>query len=278
MLIFFILSIKSFLSFVNKKTIIAIKLTRRGEDRLSEEWYEGAHFFRRAIFRFGDCDSQKRASLYSIMKLFSEISGDDYEGRGLGHDFLLERGKVLMLSKLSLKIIEVPLHRENVIAETWERTLCGPFVCREYEMRDENKQLIVSGTSRWFLADPITREILRPNMLPQGERLCDPRSSACPECKKIKMPEVLSTIGQRKIYYSDLDSNGHVNNAVYGKIATDFLPEEFRQRKLKDFSIDFSLETKENEILEISGAYTVNGYIIQGLSDNKRHFTCEFEY
>lgn len=245
---------------------------------MAEEWYEGAHFFRKMTFKFGDCDIQKRASLYAIMKLLSEISGDDYEGRGLGHDFLMNHGQVLLLSKLSLKILSLPLYSNCVVAETWERALSGPYFCREYEIKNEKMDRLISGTSRWFLADPISREILRPNTLLSGNRAADPAKSDCQECRKIEKPEDAPIVGLRQIYYSDLDANGHVNNAVYGKIATDFLPEKLRERNLKSFDINFNLETKLNETLEIQGMNSGKGYIIHGISDNKTHFCCEFVY
>lgn len=243
-----------------------------------DEWYDGAYFRCKSAFRFGDCDNRKKASLYSVMKLLSEISGEDYEGRGLGHTYLQKQRQALLLSRMSLNFHRMPTYSEKVVASTWERFAKGPFFYRDYEIEGENGELLVSGSSLWVLVDPISREILRPANLVKGLKQSDPRKSDCPECIKIKKLDELPVIGYRPVFYSDLDGNGHVNNAVYGKMAVDFLPEKYRQKDIKYFAINFNMETKHNETLEIRGAEIENGYAVQGISDDILHFGCELGF
>jgi len=243
---------------------------------LSEEWYDGAYFNRRFIFRFGDCDSRKKASLFSVMKFCSELAGEDYERRGLGYEYLRERGQALLLSRIRLRFARMPEHTESVVASTWERFDKGPFFYRDFEIRTKEGELLAAGSTQWFLVDIISREVLRPSSLAEGQRSLDPRKSPAPECDKLKKRSSLPFLGSRQVYYTDLDGNGHVNNAVYAKIAVDFLPEELQQRPISDFSINYFMETKPHETLEICGAATDTGYIIQGASDGVPHFACEF--
>ncbi len=243
---------------------------------MPEEWYEDACFNRKFVFRFGDCDRYKNASLYSVMKLLSELAGEDYERRELGYEYLLEHGQALLLSRLRLKFAAVPVHMEKTVASTWERLVKGPFFFREYEIKSESGEVLVSGSSQWALIDITTRAVLRPSSLVEGKRQEDPRKSDCPDCEKLKKNAELPVLGYRSVYYSDLDGNGHVNNAVYGKIAIDFLPEEIRQKGIKDFSINFFMETKQGETLEIRGLEADCGYIVQGISNDILRFGCEF--
>ena len=243
---------------------------------MSEEWYDDAFFNRKFIFRFGDCDIRKNASLYAVMKLVSELAGEDYERRGLGYEYLLQYGQALLLSRMRFKFSRMPVHTEEVLAVTWERFDKGPFFYRDFELKSQSGEVLVSGSSQWVLVDIISREILRPSSLAEGKRQTDPKKSDCPECEKLKKTEALPILGQRPVYYSDLDGNSHVNNAVYGKIAVDFLPEEIRQKKIKGFSINFLIETKQGETLEISGEKTGTGYAIQGTASSSLRFGCEF--
>ena len=243
---------------------------------MSEEWYDGAYFNRKAIFRFGDCDRTKNASLYAVMKLLSELAGEDFERRGLGYEYLLKHGQALLLSRMRLQVERMPVHTEEIIAVTWERFEKGPLFYRDFEIKSESGEVLISGSSQWILVDITTREILRPSALAQGKRQKDPRKSDCPDCEKLKKAGELSFLGRRPVYYSDLDGNNHVNNAVYGKVAVDFLPEEIRQKKIKGFSINFYMETKLGDALEISGEKTDTGYIIQGTASNTLRFGCEF--
>lgn len=243
---------------------------------MSEEWYEEAYFNRKFVFRFGDCDKSKNASLYAVMKLLSELAGEDYERRELGYEYLLEHGQAMLLSRLRLKIDRLPVHTEKIVATTWERLVKGPYFYRDYEIKSESGEVLASGSSQWMLVDITSRTVLRPSSLVEGKRQENPRKSACPDCEKQKKQEGLPPLGCRSVYYSDLDGNGHVNNAVYGKIAVDFLPEEIRQKEIKDFSINFFMETKQDETLKICGKETDNGYLVQGFSNDSLRFGCEF--
>ncbi len=243
---------------------------------MSEQWHDGAFFYRKFIFRFGDCDSNKNASLYCVLKLLSELAGEDYERRGLGYELLRGKGQALLLSRVRLSFASMPVHLDSVVACTWERMVKGPFFLREYEIKSEDGRLLVSGSSQWFLVDIISREVLRPSLLTGDVRQTDLRKSACPDCEKLKKTEELPVLGLRPVYFSDLDGNGHVNNAVYGKIAVDFLPEVLTQRQIKDFSINYFMETKPGETLIIRGAEKEKGFALQGFAGDSLRFGCEF--
>ncbi len=242
-----------------------------------EQWYDGARYSRRFIFRFGDCDSKARASLYSIMKIFSEIAGEDYAGKGFGRDLLLEREQVFLLSRFSIRFHRRPVFDEKTVVTAWAREIKGPLFCRDYEIKAEDGELLVSGSSAWLMANPNTREILRPSKfgdLPEME----PTRSDCEECKKLKRNTQLPDAGTRPVFYSDLDSNGHVNNSVYGRIALDFLPAEYQDKDIKDFFINYNMETKRGETLYIMAGGDPYCYEVQGYVGDEIHFSAEIAF
>ena len=245
---------------------------------MADEWYEDGSFKRISTFRFGDCDPNKNATLYAIMKLLSEIACDDYEGRGLGHAVLKKRGQAMLVARLALRIERMPVYGEKVVSATWERLIKGPFFYREYEIKTESGRLLVSGASLWMLVDTENREILRPEKLVGGNRQLTDRKSACPDCRRLKKREDLPQLGERPVYRSDLDANGHVTNAVYGRIATDFLPAEFYAKKLRDFCVNFNMEVHPEDTLRILGEPTENGFFEQGVTGGDTHYVCEFGF
>lgn len=245
---------------------------------MSETWYDGAYFNRYFTFRFGDCDCDKKASLYAVNKLVSEIASEDYEARGYGYDFLAGRGQAILISRMRLKVYRMPLYNERVIARTWERCVKGPYFCRDSEIIAENGELLVAVSSQWFLVDIISRAILRPELIPMAGRQQEARKSYCPECDRIRHLRELPIIGSRPVYFTDIDANGHVNNAIYSKIALDFLPDEYKRKELSEFSINFFSETMLGETLELYCAETDNGLSLQGGADDILRFGCTFIY
>ena len=184
----------------------------------------------------------------------------------------------MLVSRLALEIERMPVYGERVIAATWERMTKGPYFYREFEIKKENGQLLVSGSSLWMLVDPETREILRPEKLVGGNRQMDLRKSNCPDCARLKRREGLAVLGERPAYWSDLDANGHVTNAVYGRIATDFLPAEYHSRRLRSFAINFHLEVHPDDRLQICGEPEENGFFEQGITGNNTHYISTFRF
>ena len=59
----------------------------------------------------------------------------------------------------------------------------------------------------------------------------------------------------RQVKYSDLDSNSHVNNAVYADIVCDTLPLDWLvEREIKKFGIMYQKEALAGQVIELDTA------------------------
>ena len=61
---------------------------------------------------------------------------------------------------------------------------------------------------------------------------------------------------RRKVGYSDLDSNGHVNNSRYGNYILDALPEDILEQEISEFKINYSKEAFLGEEMTIVGSFS----------------------
>ena len=153
------------------------------------------------------------------------------------------------------------------------------FYLRDCDVRTEDDELLVSMTGTWVLLDTKTRRMLGPENYPGVKSKPFPEKIAdAPECVKIIPAENMESLGIRPVFYTDLDLNSHINNAVYTRIAVDFLPEAQRTRKLRDYEINFKRETKLGEVLDIRGGETEHGYVIQGFVGEELHFSSRFTF
>ncbi len=245
---------------------------------MQDVWYEGTEIHRNYVFRFGDCDCRKRAGLYAVMKLFSELAGEEYEQRGLGYERLAERGWAFLISRVRLNCHRWPMHAEKVFVRSWERGDKGPYFYRDYELLGKDGELLIAGSSQWFLVDIASRDILRPALLEHDEAYRNPRQADCAEPLRLKKLDALPVLGKRPVYFSDLDANGHVNNAVYSRIAMDFLPEALQCREIRDYSISFFAETGAGQTLCLSGRQEGDAFLLQGDVKGAAHFGCRFGF
>ena len=77
----------------------------------------------------------------------------------------------------------------------------------------------------------------------------------CIPLTKILVPDNLEKLGERKILYSDIDGNGHMNNARYGSFVMDFLPSEYQNKSWSDFRINYNKEAVLGEMIELYGTF-----------------------
>ena len=90
---------------------------------------------------------------------------------------------------------------------------------RDFQIRDEQKNAIIYGRSNWLIIDLDRRRPLRPHVvmekLPLNEGIDAYPDGAAELPAMSGETGALKKTGERVAAYSDLDYNGHVNNARY---------------------------------------------------------------
>jgi medium-chain acyl-[acyl-carrier-protein] hydrolase len=240
-------------------------------------WHEDNVYCRELELAFYDCDLHKKAKLSTIMKYIADTAGKDYTDRGLSHDVLLKNNQVFLLSRASIHIERVPEYNETITVKTWERGIGGPYFFRDYEILDHSAGKCVLATSAWVLVDPGTRQIQRPSKFAHHQVPDLKMIEGCRSCERIKVPDNMSFLGNRKIMFSDIDGNGHVYNANYVSIALDYLPYEKQIEDLSDFSINFIKEAKLGEVMDLYSSFDIepNRTVIIGKNGDSICFECE---
>ena len=245
---------------------------------MSDRWFDGTFFKREITMNHMHCNTENKVFLHYILGMFSEIAGDECESKGQNREFFADNGMIFLVTRMSVRFHKTPNYSDTLVLTTWFRATEGKFFFREFEVKYPDGELAASASCTWALVDPVGQKALDPSEYPGSSSRGIDKKTDSPECKKIVPDMSLTILGYRPVYYTDLDCNGHVNNAVYSKIATDFLPAIYQSREVFDFVINFSKETKLGATLEIRGGETKEGYIIQGLYEGAQHFACEFTF
>lgn len=230
-------------------------------------------FFEKQVeLRFCDCDYKKRARIATLMAYMADIAGVAYADKGYSHSWLWENNFVFLVSRVSISIKRMPVADECLRITTWEREMKGVLFYRDFNIKDSENRTIVEASTAWVLANPHTRQILRPSDF-TGKIHQNPeyKANVTPP-NRMKISEELQWVGERKIVYSDIDANGHVYNAVYLGIACDFLPEEFLVRDLADVQINFKQEAKLTQVIQMKTMVNGNTAFIVGEVDGITSF------
>lgn len=191
---------------------------------------------------------------------------------GASDDVLREAGNAVWLcSKLSCSL-ERPvffLDRLRMRADEW--WIDGATVYRLLSVV-ANGEVIGKCVTTWMTADVDRRGIVRPQKLVPALSIEPPEDRGI-KLRRLRLPEGAVTVGTRKIYYSDSDINGHMRSAKYVDILCDSIPELMGDRFIPELQVDFNLECRIGEEIQLETACDQGWIYLRGEgSDGRTRF------
>ena len=187
------------------------------------------------------------------MDLAQEAAGLHAVYLGFGYDDLIKTNTAWILSRVNVKFIDTPLWRDDVTLTTWHKGFNRLFFLRDFVMTDKDGRERVKATTSWLVLNLDTRRLVRdPKLLDEG-KTCTENVIETP-ADKVVMPKdaEVKLVMEHEAAYSDLDMNGHVNNAMYMQWAMNAVNYEISsERPVKEFTINFNHEIKPQEIVSI---------------------------
>lgn len=242
-------------------------------------WFEKEIYNKEIEVFFKDCDSNRRIKLPAIMGYASDIAGNDYTDKGITRKEMEAVNQVFLLARYHYRFYRVPSEGEIITYKTWEKAIESGHVLRDFEVLDSNNEVCFLISSTWIVVDPTTRKIVRPKNFTLREIIPSDRVLDCEPCGKINFDnEKLNPLGERDVFYTDIDANGHMNNANYGALALDFLPNDLRDRTLSDFYINYNKEAMLADRISLFGYLENNDYYMIGRVENTICFTSKFVF
>lgn len=172
---------------------------------------------------------------------------------GFGYDDLIASRTAWVLSRIRVVFEDTPKWRENMTLKTWHKGLDRLFFLRDFHMTDDEGRTRVKATTSWLVINLETRRLVRdPSLLEEGT-ICSDNILEAP-AGKVAMPKDVEPmlVMTHDVAYSDLDMNGHVNNAMYMQWAMNAVNYDISSEKpVKEFTINFNHEIKPQETVSI---------------------------
>ena len=230
---------------------------------------------------FNQCDKNHKLSFAEILRISSDVAGNDYDRLGLTWKRFNDLKAVFVVSRVSFRFHKFPKATQNIRVKTWTETSLPLQFVRMYDFYDaQSSELLISGISHWLYVNTETKRIIKTKDFTERKIAEYQTEHKAFEPGKIAIPDDMKFLCERPIYFSDIDANGHANNSRYGAFVLDSLPEEFQNKEFTDFKLNFSKETKQNQILKIYGKFnTENKKItISAKQDENICFESELYY
>ena len=199
-----------------------------------------------------DTDASGRLKPASFMNLAQEAAGQHAVYLGFGYDDLIATNTAWILSRVHIRFVDTPMWKDDVVLTTWHKGANRLFFVRDFRLTDKEGRTRVEATTSWLVMNLETRRLVRDPQLREGSE-CLEDVIATP-AGKVQMPKDVEPqlMFEHLVAYSDIDVNGHANNAMYMQWAMDAVDYDIAStRPVKEVTINFNHETKAGDIVAL---------------------------
>ncbi len=182
-------------------------------------------FTHHTTVKWHDTDLNRRMRPSQMLMYLQECANLQLENAGISLDRLRdEHGLAFLLSRISLSIHEPLYTGDEIAVQTWVGAGHGISYERGFCIVKQGR-VVVEATSLWGLMDLHTGRLVRADAAPYH---LEPEPLPVIDLPARMPPakaEEMECIGTRRIVYSDVDYNGHMNNTHYPDLFCDFTPD-----------------------------------------------------
>ena len=204
-----------------------------------------------------DTDASWRLKPTSFMNMAQEAAGRHAVYLGFGYDDLIKTNTAWILSRVHVEFVDTPKWREEITLNTWHKGLNRLFFLRDFLITDNEGRERVKATTSWLVLNLETRRLVRDPKLMEEGTVCTENVIETP-ADKVQMPKDVEAelVRTHLVSYSDIDTNGHTNNAMYMQWSMNSVGYDITStRPVKEFTINFNHETKAGDHVEIYRAF-----------------------
>ena len=201
--------------------------------------------------RWHDTDAWRRVRLTQLLVYMQETSNRHMASLGKSLDALRdENGLAFLLSRIRLEICAPLYMGEEITVETWTSDSRGFSFIRSYQIL-RGEEVIAKAETVWALVDLETKKLCRNDSVDLGFVNDEaPVELSLPNRFRVPPTDTLTLLGDRKIVYSDLDYNMHMNNTRYADMLCDFLPVE-EVGKIRGMSLTYLHEAAFGQTVRV---------------------------
>ena len=217
--------------------------------------------------RYTDVDFRDEVKPSSYLSCFLEVACDSADALGFGYRDIGPKGYGFLVSNFCFEIDRPVSLREKVCFETWPLKPGRALFFREYRAL-VGGEVRVRATSRWCLFDLKEQKILPSNTLDSSDFSLYRTDKAMENVSwKIPFSKEGTPCFSVNVGIAEYDHYHHVNNTKYADyIFSCFKEQEWNEKSLKGFQINFIRQCREEERIDFyrreeDGAVLISGFV-----------------
>lgn len=209
--------------------------------------------------RYSELDETGHLKMESLLDYFQDCSTFHSEDIGLGVEYLKKNQFIWVMSSWQIVVERFPKLGETVTIATAPYDFKGFIGYRNFLMADEGGNRLAYANTIWSLIDTKTARPKKPTEEMLAGYVLEPKLDMDYAPRRIALPEEMEEGEPIVIRAHHLDTNHHVNNGQYVRIAMDSLKKNCPVRQLRaeykkqsvlgDVLIPFTAATEDNSFV-----------------------------
>jgi len=203
-------------------------------------------------------DINGNCSIPVIADMLQESAEQSAVQLGFGYKDIVTSRQAWVLSRMLINFKKMPRVDDTLTLKTWPKRQEKLFALRDFELC-LGDEVIVSAASAWIVINIDTRRPMKPDSIFGDFNASEMRDAIKEVPGKVLVPESFSLSDSRRVRFTDLDINNHMNNSYYFRWILDIFPEDiFRNKIIGSILVNFNNELVFNDDVEIFANDTGN--------------------
>ena len=183
--------------------------------------------------RYSEVGVDGNLTLIALLEYFQDCSTFHSEDIGLGMDYLRELNQVWMLSAWQICVNRYPRLCEHIVIGTAPYEFKGFVGYRNFVMKTQEGEVLSYANTIWSLMDLGKMTPARPSERMLAGYVLEEKYPMEYAPRKIHVPAEGERAESFVVKEHHLDTNNHVNNGQYVRMAMDYLPKDFQVGQLR---------------------------------------------
>lgn len=231
--------------------------------------------------KLSEIGKENKITNKALLGILEDIGGIHSNLAGYGIPTMDKTRVTWVLLDWKVKVIRRPNYAEKVIVKTWSKEAVKFYALRDFEVFDEQGNIIVKAISRWVLVNIDTGKLERVD-IKVLENYCPELGKTVfenEEFEKMKELENAELETEYLIKRADIDVNHHLHNINYLDLANEALPLDVyeHEKEFNNIRISYKKEIKLGEKVKCKYAFQDGKHIItiKSEDDSKLHSIIE---
>lgn len=224
--------------------------------------------------RYSELDEKGQLKIEALLDHFQDSSTFQSEDLGLGVQYLKEHHIAWVLSSWQIVVERYPQLGEYVTVGTAPYEFKGFIGYRNFLMKDREGNRLAYANTIWSLIDTKTGRPVKPPKEMQEGYVLEPKLAMDYASRKIDLPGEMFKREPIVVKAHHLDTNHHVNNVQYVKIAMESLAKEITVGQLR---AEYKKQSRLNDVLIPHTALVGDDLYVVALKTSEEEVCCIVE-